>query len=54
MSDNNCWRGRTEATLEGLAKSVDYVIARMDKLPCSEHVKLIAANKKSTSIGLKM
>ena len=36
MSANGVWKGRTEATIEGLAKSLDSVHTRIDCLPCRE------------------
>ena len=38
---NDIWRGHTEATLEGIAKSVDRIWLHIGNLPCGNHTAML-------------
>ena len=45
--ENGFAQGKTEATLEGIADSVDAIFGKLDRLPCSEHWGLLSSLKTS-------
>jgi len=45
--DNGIWKGRTEASLEGIAKSIDDIFQRLNGLPCAERWGVISSLKTS-------
>ena len=42
--------GRTEATLEGIAKSIDRLWDKVDALPCAERRALLAGTRRTQSV----
>ncbi len=46
MTTNNEFKGRTKATLEGVAKSLDAIWAEINGLPCGKRGERLAAIEK--------